>query len=192
MTFAEFSNVFAVLALQLRATDADEPQARAYFEALKDLDLELVRAAAIRFADEPGDNHAWFPRVPEWKAGVAKITAERTEELRSRLRSLPVPLCRVCEDTGWAPRATGVTRCDCQELRRLEIIGRRPMPDRCLDAVPERPHALAEVTALLRPKPMPEARPADALRQVSEWRHDPTLDREDPIIAAELARGRRS
>src|SRR6185503_14781908 len=120
MTFAEFSHVFAVLALQLRCTDADEAMGRAYFEALKGLDLELVQLAAQRFADTPGDNDAWFPRAPEWRASVAKITAERTEELRSRLRSRPQPLCLACGDTGWEPRDNGVVKCDCQDLRRLE------------------------------------------------------------------------
>lgn len=189
MTLEEFSGVFGVLAIQLRATDADEATIRAYYEALKGLDLELVQMAAQRFAGVPGDNEAWFPKTAEWQATVAKITADHTEELRARLRSRPVALCLACGDTGWAPSDNGVTRCDCQELRRLEIIGRRPMPERVVNAVPERPTALIELTALIRPKAMPAARLRDRISGVADWRADPTLDRDDPIIAAELAKG---
>lgn len=190
MTYADFVDVFSMLAMQLRATDADEAMGKAYFAALIDLDLELVQMAALVFSRELGRNDGWFPKAPEWRVQVAKITAERTEELRSRLRSRPAPLCRACEDTSWAPHATGVIRCDCQELRRLEIIGRRPMPERVIGAIPERPHALAELTAMIRPKAMPTPRPTDTLRQIAAWRSDPTLDRDDPIIAAELEKSR--
>jgi hypothetical protein len=42
----EFANVFALLAVQLRQTDADEALIRGYYEGLQDLELELLKAAA--------------------------------------------------------------------------------------------------------------------------------------------------
>lgn len=128
MTLSEFSNVFGVLALQLRCTDADEAMVRAYYKALEHVDLELVQMAAKRFAMMPGDNHAWFPKTAEWLETVEVIVTQRAEELRGRLRARREPLCLECSDTGWAYVSGGVKRCACQDLRRLEIIGRRPMP----------------------------------------------------------------
>lgn len=134
MTWAEFSQVFAVLAMQLRATDADEAMGRSYFKALGDLDLELVAMAADviarRGGAQEGDNRHWFPKTSEWRAAVEKIEIDRTDALRARLRKLPTPLCFDCDDTGFALNATTnrVTPCACRKLRRLEILGRRPMP----------------------------------------------------------------
>lgn len=134
MTFAEFSNVFAVLALQLRCSDADAAMAKAYFQALKDLDLELVQMAAVQFSTQPGDNDSWFPKTAEWRAMVGKITVDRKEALKARLRALPAPLCLACEDTGWAIDTAGAKPCACREMRRLEVLGRRPWPQLPEDA----------------------------------------------------------
>lgn len=132
MTLAEFGNIFGILALQLRCTDADEATIRAYYAALKDLTLELVQMAAERLAREPGPNAAWFPKTAEWRDLVFTIARERRIDQQNRLTHLHRRgsfLCTVCEDTGMAPRANGrFGRCDCQDLRALEIIGRRPLP----------------------------------------------------------------
>lgn len=135
MTLIQFSQVFALLAVQLRHTDVDAATIRAYYKILQDLEPEFVAIAADRFAhgaaiDEHGK--AWFPKAPEWRAMVRLIDKERTEAYRALLRKLPTPLCQACEDTGWRPVNTLIgkrfTTCECRELRRLEVLGRRPKP----------------------------------------------------------------
>lgn len=134
MTMADFSLIFSVLAVQLRHTDADEVSIRSYFKALQDLDVELVQMAAERMGHQGGsadvDSRHWFPKTSEWRALVAKIDRERTDELQARLRKLPAPICLACDDTGWARNeaANGVVRCGCASTRRLEVLWRRPMP----------------------------------------------------------------
>jgi hypothetical protein len=50
--------------------------------------------------------------------------------IRQRLKAGLPPLCAGCEDTGWARLEDDrVKPCDCRRLRRLEILGRRPMPE---------------------------------------------------------------
>lgn len=125
MTLDQFSQIFALLAVQLRFTEADEATIRAYYEGLKDLEPEFVAEAARRFAKET----EWFPKTSEWRAMAKHVEYERTMEMAAMLRKLPVPLCAACLDTGWAQNAESrVQRCSCQKLRRLEILGRRPMP----------------------------------------------------------------
>lgn len=145
MTIQDFSSVFALLAVQLRATDADEATIRGYFHALKHLELEFVKMAADRFAVSA----EWFPKTSEWLEMAAKVEHERLELQKHILRHLPHPLCLVCQDTGWEPSDRGVARCACQKQRRLEVLGRRPMP-----AIPEwAPKALpvpAEVAATVK------------------------------------------
>ena len=131
MTLAEFSNIFAILAVQLRFTDADEVTIRGYFEPLKDLDVELVQMAAQQFSrggvNDRGE--AWFPKSAEWRTAAGKIEATRIAEVHARLRKLPTPLCLACDDTGWArDDQDRVSPCDCRRVRRLEVLGRRPMP----------------------------------------------------------------
>lgn len=134
MTLQQFSEIFALLAVQLRFTDADEATIRAYYKALAKLEPELVALAAHRFAqgasvDEQG--HAWFPKAPEWIAMAAKVEQDRRAELagilRKRLRAGAF-LCLECEDTGWSLSGTRYGKCACRSLRHLEILGRRPMP----------------------------------------------------------------
>lgn len=130
MTLAEFANVFGILALQLRFTDADEATIRAYYEALKDCELEFIQMAAQRFATRTGDNASWFPKTPEWRELAGTVEYAREAQLRSVLRKLPEPLCTACRDTGFVLNddTKRVSRCDCTKLRRLEILGRRQMP----------------------------------------------------------------
>lgn len=124
MTLEQFADIFALLAVQLRQTDADEVTIRAYFKALQDIEPELLAMAATRLADTA----EWFPKTSEWREAAARIERERTDELAARLRKLPKPLCSACDDTGWARVGEGVSKCDCRTLRRLEVLGRRPMP----------------------------------------------------------------
>lgn len=175
MTLPEFAEIFAPLALQLGATDADEATIRAYFEALKDVPIELIALAATRLATQGTERGArWFPRTCDWRVLCGRIESERRGELEKILKRLPAPLCDICSDSGWLRVDTDVrtlverngrrhnyahamTRCECQETRRLEVIGRRPLP-----ALPETPQpeqrALPAVMNLVRPsstKPAP-------------------------------------
>ena len=141
MTLEDFSVVCATLAMQLRATDVDEATIRAYHIALKDLDLELVAMAAHRMGETggalEGDNRHWFPKTSEWRVLAQKIERERTDALRAVLRKLPTPLCLACDDTGWdRTQEDRVLPCGCRTLRRLEVLGRRPLPQ-----LPEAGHA---------------------------------------------------
>jgi len=131
MTLAEFTKIFALLAVQLRFTDADEATARAYFKALEDVEPEFLALAAKQLARRVNaEGESWFPKTGEWRAAAQRAEGERVYELQSRLRKLKEPLCTVCRDTGFAlnEETKRASRCECQKLRRLEILGRRPMP----------------------------------------------------------------
>lgn len=141
MTWDQFASMFALLALQLQKSDADEVMARAYFRALKGLELELVAMAAQRMATQGGslcsENRHWFPKASEWRVLALKIEGERAAEVAQRVRDYHkrahAPLCLECEDTGWiANTGQGASArwrfCGCRTLRRLEVLGRRPMP----------------------------------------------------------------
>lgn len=129
MTLQEFTPVFAVLALQLRATDADEPMVRAYYRVLAELEPELVQAAAERLARAVNSQgESWFPKVGEWRAMVTTVDLEKQQAQRAFLSRLPTPLCLGCDDTGWEPCGDGVRPCSCRRLRRLELLGRAPWP----------------------------------------------------------------
>lgn len=130
MTFEEFAPIFATLAIQLRAQDADEGTARGYFIALKDLDAELIALAATRAAT----SLEWFPKTSEWRDLVQAIERERYDFLSAVTRKRrflgQAPLCGECDDTGWfySTPTNRYKRCACVELRRLEVLGRRPLP----------------------------------------------------------------
>lgn len=125
MTLADFSGIFALLAVQLRQTDADETTIRAYYAALKDLEPEFLMMSAQRMAAKAD----WFPKTSEWRIAAQTIEKERREQLDAVLRKLKEPLCTACDDTGWdRSQEDRVSRCACREMRRLEVLGRRPMP----------------------------------------------------------------
>ena len=146
MTWPEFASMFGVLALQLQKSDADEAIGRAYFLALRGLEPELVAMAAQRMGQQGGGSHRanphWFPKASEWKALALKIEGERAEAVAKRVREYHRlangPLCLDCDDSGWiqarkfrdGPSSTQLRwkHCGCRSLRRLEMLGRRPMP----------------------------------------------------------------
>lgn len=133
MTLPEFTDIFVKLAIQLSDHGADEPKIRAYFDALKDLEPEYVAMAAKEMAQSGGssdvDNRHWFPKSSEWRSTAIRIQRTRIADLQAALKRLPQPLCAACSDTGWEPVGEGVQRCSCASLRRLEALGRRPMPE---------------------------------------------------------------
>ena len=130
MTFEEFKDCLVVLAIQMHATDADEPTARAYHAGMADLEYEFVAEAAKRLSRAVNeDGTQWFPKLGEWRLAAVKVERDWQEQQRMLLRRLPAPLCARCRDTGWKRMSTGrVKRCDCAELRRLELLGRHPLP----------------------------------------------------------------
>jgi hypothetical protein len=137
MTLQEFTDVFAPLAIQLRATDADEATIRVYYAALKDLELEFVQMAATTLATKA----EWFPKTSEWReaAVIEEINRLGLQKARimARQKACLPPLCAACDDTGWRRSMieTAVVKCECRHMRRLEVLGRRPMP-----ALPEMSH----------------------------------------------------
>lgn len=137
--------MFSMLAVQLRATDADEATIRAYYETLKDIEPEYLGMAAKELARAS----EWFPKTSEWRQAAAKVKHQRKEHQAALLRDLAEPLCLACSDTGWAlDTERRAYRCECQELRRLERLGRRPWP-KLLPASREA-NADIETAALMR------------------------------------------
>lgn len=119
-----FLQSVARLAVALREKEPDIALMRVYFEALKPLEIDFVVASALQLETSA----QWFPKTSEWYAAALRLEADRREEQRAILRKLPGRLCAACEDTGWARTAEGVRPCTCRTLRRLEVLGRRPMP----------------------------------------------------------------
>lgn len=111
MSLQEFSAVFSLLAVQLRATDTDEATIRGYFLALQDVPLEAVQASARTFAREPG--RRFFPTTAEW------VQVAQDASIETLRKALPAPRdepwhhdCDLCDDTGWEPfQCAGDTTC---------------------------------------------------------------------------------
>lgn len=146
----QFVQSFNRLCVALREKDPDVIQMRVYFEGLKDLELQLVTAAA----DHLSLSAEWFPKLPEWRAAVEQIRLERHDAQRAFLRSAKRPLCPVCEDTGWEPMSIvehgqpvrRVRICGCREQRKRELLGLSPAP--ALPPVEREPDLTQEPRAL--------------------------------------------
>jgi ribosomal protein L12E/L44/L45/RPP1/RPP2 len=156
----EFSQIFAMLAVQLGDTQADEIKIRAFHKALEDLDVELVAMAAQRLGRSAlnAEGEAWMPKAPEWRAMAGKIEHERKQEndrrIRKRLLAGLQPLCSECGDTGWRTLVDGerFAPCPCRKLRRLEVLGVRPMPElpEAIPAVNNEPKLLEAVKGAVK------------------------------------------
>jgi hypothetical protein len=77
-----FLAAIARLAVALREREPDVVQLRVYFDALKDLEVEFVLAAADQLL-----RREWFPKVSDWRNAAQAITRERREAQRAHLRS---------------------------------------------------------------------------------------------------------
>lgn len=120
-----FAQAINRLAIATRELSPDTAKIRVYFDALKALEIEFVVAAAAALEDGQ-----WFPKVGEWKEAAAKVERTRVDEQRAVMRKLKTPLCLACNDTGWEDKGDNrVGKCDCAKQRRLEVLGRRPMPE---------------------------------------------------------------
>lgn len=128
MTLEHFSQIYAVLALQLAAPNPDNAAIRAYYRVLKDCEPALLQLAA----EELSKTAAWFPKSSEWLKATVAIKQARLSSQRETLRQLHrrgLELCEHCSDTGWTRDASDhVSQCACQELRRAEIVGVKPLP----------------------------------------------------------------
>lgn len=128
MTLEAFAKIFALLAVQLRQTDADEATIRAYYESLKDIEPEFLAWAAKKLATSA----EWFPKTSEWREAATAVERDRIIAQKALLLKLVEPLCVACRDTGWEllPRyPEAVRRCACQQQRWREILGRAPWPE---------------------------------------------------------------
>lgn len=175
MTLAQFSEIFALLAVQLRATDADEATIRGYFLALKDLEPELIAMAAARLAV----TSAWFPKTSEWRTEAFRVEGERVEAQRALLRKMHPPLCAACDDTSWEPTLTGVKPCACRALRRLEVLGRRPWPQ-LPEVRPDSGDQEARVMTLVEP-----IAKSHAMGGLSTWRRRSRWANEDDHVVGD-------
>jgi hypothetical protein len=151
----EFTNIFALLAVQLRQTDADGALMRGYREGLQDLEPELLKAAAERL----GRTAEWFPTTSEWRTAAEAIRRERIETQREHLRKAPRPFCSVCDDTSWeavdaVEQGRPVRRvkpCRCRAQRRRELLGQVPLPALPPATEPPGPEAFEKGRALVKP-----------------------------------------
>lgn len=111
MTEREFGAVFAVLAMQLRWTDADEMAVRSYYEALQSVSLEALKASAQQFAQEAG--RRFFPTSAEWFEAAQHVTTEALRKALPPAREEPWRFDdEACFDTGWKPyECPGDERC---------------------------------------------------------------------------------
>lgn len=133
MTYAQFAEVFAILAMQLRAGDTTDVTIQAYYKILRDVNLELVKLAAEYIAR----NEQYFPKTSEWLDRTRRLYFERHEqqrELIQRLHRQGKELCESCSDTGWRREqgTSSVKPCECVNIRRDELLGRRALPERVM------------------------------------------------------------
>lgn len=135
MTVEQFSEVYAVLAKQLKG-DHDTASIKAYYKILSKIDAEFVLMAA----DQLATSAEYFPKTSEWVSAAKAIERERIEKqravIRDRQRFGVPPLCVECDDTGWKQLNGAVARCECAVARRQEVLGKKPLP------TVERPKAL--------------------------------------------------
>jgi hypothetical protein len=143
------------LAVALREKELDLVQMQIYFEALSDLDVELVIAASRTLEQRA----TWFPKTSEWRDAVEGIRRERIQAQRDWLRKAPRPLCPTCDDTSWevltlVEKGVPVRRvrpCACREQRRQELLGNIAVPALPAATAPADPTQWARVQALVAP-----------------------------------------
>lgn len=150
-----FDQAINRLCVSLRSPALDAPEKRVYFEKLKDLEIEFVVLAAEALTETA----QFFPKTSEWRGAALKVERDRRTAQIDFLRSLPEPLCATCGDTTWAPEGDGVRPCTCRQMRRMELLGRRPLPmlpESTLTADPQAAEKVRAIAAsLVRPMPQP-------------------------------------
>lgn len=128
MTIEQFSSIYTVLGLQLQASDTSSATIRAYYRVLKDFEPALLQLAAEQLAA----TSTFFPKSSEWLKAAVAIRQARLASQQDILRQLHrrgIELCEDCGDTGWTRDTSDrATKCACQELRRAEVLGVKPLP----------------------------------------------------------------
>jgi hypothetical protein len=160
-----FDQAINRLCVSLRSPALDVAEKRVYYEKLKDLEIEFIAAAAETLADSA----QFFPKTSEWRAAAIKVERDRRTAQIEFLRNLPAPLCSTCGDTTWAPVKDGpaVRPCACRPIRRLELLGRRPLPMLPESTIPADPQAAEKIRAIAAklvkpiPQPSPVAMPTE-------------------------------
>ncbi len=118
---AEFLAVFNRLCVALREPQDDTGITQGvYFDALKDLPLDVLDAGAQALSRETG--RRFFPTTAEWRTA-----AQRVEQERERRRIEPTSgqtnvwrhECHSCEDTGWVMDLT------CSGIEGSSACGRK-------------------------------------------------------------------
>jgi hypothetical protein len=121
-----FAKLLARLAVALREPAPDVAMLQVYFAANKAREIEFLVMAAEQLMAEA----KWFPKTSELNAAALKVEADRRRALSEVQRKSLVRLCTACEDTGWRTNADGrAQRCECQQQRLDELLGRRPFPE---------------------------------------------------------------
>ena len=110
ITAEDFARIFTRLASQLRWLDYRPEDVQSFFEALRDLPLEITHESAKRIANQPG--RKFFPTTGEWRDSALDYEAElrRADLVGERVWKIE---CEDCEDTGWIHGyCPGDTTCD--------------------------------------------------------------------------------
>jgi hypothetical protein len=119
-----FAQAFARLAVAF-PEKVDAVDVTVYLNGLIQHEIEFVIAAAELLI-----RGSWFPKVGIWHQQAAKVELERIAEQRALLARRDSPQCEKCSDTSWALVDGRVHPCECRQIRRLEVLGRRPaLPD---------------------------------------------------------------
>ena len=128
MTIEQFAAIYSVLGLQLQAADPSIVAVRAYYRVLQQIEPALLQLAAEQLAATA----RWFPKSSEWLRAALAIQQARRASQRDTIRQLHrrgIDLCDSCRDTGWVcDAADRVSPCPCQDVRRAEIVGAKPLP----------------------------------------------------------------
>lgn len=106
MTEKEFGVVMVKLAMQLGAQNVDVAVIKSYYEALQDLSLDAVKAAAQILAREPG--RRFMPETPIWRDTAREWQEQQLRAALPHVRQEPWHFeCEICHDTGWQEHLDG-------------------------------------------------------------------------------------
>jgi hypothetical protein len=144
MQLEDFASIYAILALQLQATNSDEAAMRAYFNAMNDLPVEAVQQSAAQLAREA--NRRFFPTTAEW------VTVAREIEVKSYRRQLSARPdqpwhmdCLRCDDSGWIFFECPDAACG-RDREHAPHVFVRPCPCRPTNRTYQRHHTIGSGT----------------------------------------------
>lgn len=94
----DFAVIFARMASQLRWLDYRPTDTANFYEALRDLPIDLLHESAKQIATQA--NRKFFPTTAEWRSKALIIEAERRRAAIVGERVWKTE-CDTCEDSGW-------------------------------------------------------------------------------------------